>query len=121
MKKKRKNGKSLKKVSNGRASICRKYRHEHPNEKGRHDTDKILNPTLQNKVQTIVNEVEKLLKIMPIKKIRVELTAFDMQKMANPDIQGMEYQHGTLFGCEVKSPIPLPKGEYDGEQGGSCH
>ena len=39
---------------------------------------------------------------MPITRIRVELTAFDTQKMAKPDIQGMEYQQGTLFGYEVK-------------------
>jgi len=106
-KKKRKNGKSLKKISNGRAAICRKCQHEHPNKKGKHDTDKILNPTLQNKVDTIITEVKKLIKIMPVTKIRVELTAFDTQKMANPDIQGKEYQQGTLFGYEVKEYLLL--------------
>lgn len=99
---KRKNGNSYKNVSNGRASICRKCRHERPGEKGKHDTDKILNPTLRNKLDTIVREVEKLLKVMPVKKVRVEMAAFDTQKMANPDIQGEEYRHGTLFGYEVK-------------------
>ena len=99
---KRKNGKSLKKVSNGRAAVCRKCQHAHPNARGQHDTDKILNPTLKNKVDTIVNEVKKLLKIMPITEIRVELTAFDTQKMVNPAIQKAEYQHGTLFGYEIK-------------------
>ena len=99
---KRKNGKGHKNVSNGRAATCRKCQHEHPGAKGKHDTDKILNPTLQNKVDTIINEIKRLLKVMPIKKIRVELTAFDTQKMAKPEIQGIEYQQGTLFGYEVK-------------------
>jgi len=99
---KRKNGNSYKNVSNGRASICRKCQHEHPGEKGKHDTDIVLNPTLRNKVETIVREVEKLFKVMPVKKVRVEMAAFDAQKMTNPGIQGMEYQHGTLFGYEVK-------------------
>jgi hypothetical protein len=107
---KRKNGKSYKWVSNGRASICRKCQHEHPNAKGKHDTDIVLNPTLWNKVETIVGEVEKLLKIMPVKKIRVELTAFDTQKMASPDIQGEEYQYGTLFGYEIKEYLLLKYG-----------
>ncbi|MGB9887093.1 MAG: RNA-guided endonuclease IscB [Moorellales bacterium] len=99
---KRKNGKGHKWVSNGRASVCRKCRHERKDEKGKHDTDIILNPTLRNKVETIMREVEKLLKIMPIKTVRVELAAFDTQKMADPDIRGAEYQYGTLFGYEVK-------------------
>lgn len=107
---KRKNGKSYKWVSNGRASVCRKCRHEHPSAKGGHDTDIILNPTLRNKVETIAREVEKLLKVMPVKKVRVELAAFDTQKMADPDIQGEEYQHGTLFGYEVKEYLLLKYG-----------
>lgn len=107
---KRKNGNTYKWVSNGRASVCRKCRHERPGEKGKHDTDKILNPTLWNKVDTIVREVEKLLKVMPIKKVRVEMAAFDTQKMANPGIQGKEYQHGTLFGYEVKEYLLLKYG-----------
>jgi len=98
----KKGGKSLKKVENGRAAICRKCQHERVGEKGKHDADKILNPTLQNKVNAIVSEVKKLVEIMPVTKIRVELTAFDTQKMANPKIQGEEYQQGTLFGYEVK-------------------
>ena len=101
-KKKRKDGKGHKKVSNGRAAVCRKCQHERSNEKGKHDTDKILNPTLQNKVDTIIAETTKLVEVMPITRIRIELTAFDTQKMAKPDIQGMEYQQGTLIGYEVK-------------------
>ncbi|MCL6477073.1 MAG: HNH endonuclease [Peptococcaceae bacterium] len=107
---KRKNGNSYKWVSNSRASICRKCQHERPGEKGKHDTDIILNPTLRNKVDTIVREVEKLLKTMPVKKVRVEMAAFDTQKMANPDIQGEKYQHGTLFGYEVKEYLLLKYG-----------
>jgi len=100
---KRKNGgKSLKEVETGRAAVCRKCQHERAGEKGKHDTDKILNPTLWNKVDTILAEVKKLVRIMPITKIRVELTAFNTQKMARPEVQGTEYQQGALFGYEVK-------------------
>ena len=39
---------------------------------------------------------------MPISKIIVEVASFDTQKMANALAEGVEYQHGTLFGYEVK-------------------
>jgi Restriction endonuclease len=35
----------------------------------------------------------------------VELVKFDMQKMENPDIGGVEYQQGTLFGVELREYI----------------
>jgi RRXRR protein len=31
-----------------------------------------------------------------------ELVRFDMQLMENPEISGIEYQQGTLAGCEVR-------------------
>jgi len=102
--------KKLQGASNGRASVCRKYWHERPAEKGGHDTDIALNPTLRNKVETIAREVEKRLKVTPIKKVRVEMAAFDTQKMADPEIQGEEYQRGTLFGYEIKEYLLLKYG-----------
>ena len=39
-------------------------------------------------------------KILPIRKIVLELGKFDSQKLANPSIQGEEYQRGTLAGWE---------------------
>lgn len=100
--KRKQGGKSLKKVANGRAAVCRRCQHERPGERGKHDADRLINPTLRNKVDTIVKEVQRLAQVLPITKIRVELTAFDTQKMARPEIQGAEYQHGTLFGYEIK-------------------
>jgi 5-methylcytosine-specific restriction endonuclease McrA len=107
---KRKNGNSCKWVSTGRASVCRKCLHERKGEKGEHDAEIVLNPTLRNRTETVVREVEKLLKVMPVRKVRVEMAAFDTQKMANPEIQGAEYQHGTLFGYEVKEYLLLRYG-----------
>ena len=37
-----------------------------------------------------------------IEAISQELVRFDMQLMANPDIQGKEYQQGTLAGYETR-------------------
>ncbi|MFN7853068.1 MAG: RNA-guided endonuclease IscB, partial [Dolichospermum sp.] len=40
--------------------------------------------------------------LAPIEAISQELVRFDMQLMANPDIQGKEYQQGTLAGYETR-------------------
>lgn len=36
---------------------------------------------------------------VPIGGISMELVRFDMQKLENPEISGVEYQHDTLWGC----------------------
>jgi len=47
--------------------------------------------------------VNKLKKILPITKVIVEVAQFDTQKMQNPEIEGVEYQQGTLQGYNVKN------------------
>jgi 5-methylcytosine-specific restriction endonuclease McrA len=64
-----------------------------------------LAPSLQSRVENIKTWVEKLCKFAPIKSISQELVRFDMQLMANPDIQGKEYQQGTLAGYETREYI----------------
>jgi hypothetical protein len=61
-----------------------------------------LAPSLQSRVENIKTWVERLHKLAPIKAISQELVRFDMQLMANPDIQGKEYQQGTLAGYETR-------------------
>ena len=99
---KRKNGQSAKRVSNGRAALCRVCQQQSPRPQGQHTTPVILPPTLTNKVDTITRIVRHWSALFPIERWRMELTAFDTQKMANPAIQGLEYQHGTLAGYEIK-------------------
>ena len=55
-----------------------------------------------NRAESIKNDVQKLSLSLPISKIVVEIASFDTQKMANAKIEGIEYQHGTLFGYETK-------------------
>ena len=97
-KKKRKNGKSRKTVSNGRAALCRQCQ----GKKGMHNKPHILAPSVRNRADSILNDVDKLAKGLPISRVVVETASFDTQKMANIDIKGVEYQQGTLFGEEVK-------------------
>jgi 5-methylcytosine-specific restriction endonuclease McrA len=61
-----------------------------------------LAPSLQSRVENIKTWVSRLLKKAPITAISQELVKFDMQLMRNPDIQGKEYQQGTLAGYETR-------------------
>jgi hypothetical protein len=53
-----------------------------------------LAPSIQNKIDTHIKIVDKLHKILPITKIVVETASFDIQKINNPNIHGVEYQQG---------------------------
>ncbi len=61
-----------------------------------------LPPSLQSRIKNIETWVKKLIKFAPISAISQELVRFDTQLMSNPDIQGKEYQQGTLQGYETR-------------------
>lgn len=61
-----------------------------------------LMPSLMHRVNSTLSWVNKLRALAPITEITQELVKFDTQKMQNPEISGIEYQQGTLFGYEVK-------------------
>ena len=61
-----------------------------------------LAPSLQHRVETTLTWVKKLIKFAPIAGISQELVRFDLQKMENPEISGVEYQQGELAGYEVR-------------------
>ena len=53
-----------------------------------------LAPSVENKIQTHLTVVEKIHKFLPITNIVVETASFDIQKINNPIISGVEYQQG---------------------------
>lgn len=53
-----------------------------------------LAPSIENKIQTHINIIDKIHKILPITKIIVEVASFDIQKINNPTISGKDYQRG---------------------------
>lgn len=61
-----------------------------------------LAPSLQHRVDTAMAWVERLRRWAPVTKLSQELVRFDTQALQNPEIAGVEYQHGTLFGYEVR-------------------
>lgn len=61
-----------------------------------------LTPSIQHKLDTYINLVNKFNNILPISQINVEISPFDIQKMQNADISGIEYRQGELQGYEIK-------------------
>lgn len=53
-----------------------------------------LAPSIRNKIETHLTSVQKVHKILPVSKIIVETASFDIQKIKNPKITGIEYQQG---------------------------
>lgn len=61
-----------------------------------------LPPSLQHRIDTTMSWVRRLCRLAPVTSIAQELVRFDMQKMENPEIAGIQYQQGTLAGFEVR-------------------
>ncbi|NHM28002.1 HNH endonuclease [Desulfofundulus sp. TPOSR] len=61
-----------------------------------------LAPSLEARVNQTLSVVDKLTRWLPITAISTEHVKFDTQLMQNPDISGVEYQQGELFGYEVR-------------------
>jgi 5-methylcytosine-specific restriction endonuclease McrA len=61
-----------------------------------------LPPSLQSRVENVTSLVRRYRAVAPISSISVEAVRFDMQKLENPEISGIEYQQGTLAGYECR-------------------
>ena len=74
----------------------RKTRYRKPRFKNRVKSKKSgwLAPSVRQKIDTHLNIIAKVCKILPITKIIVETASFDIQKIKNPEISGKEYQEG---------------------------
>ena len=53
-----------------------------------------LSPSVNQKIQTHLTVIDNVCTILPITSIIVEVASFDIQKIKNPAIQGVEYQQG---------------------------
>jgi len=56
-----------------------------------------LPPSIQRKFNTHVTLINNLKKLLPVSRVRIEVGNFDIQKIENPDIKGIQYQQGSLF------------------------
>ena len=82
----------------------RKTRYRKPRFNNRKNKKKgWLPPSLEQKVAVQVNEIDHIHRYFPIETIIVETAEFDIQKIKNPDISGIEYQQGTLQGYNIRN------------------
>ena len=72
--------------------------HRQPRFNNRSKPDGWLAPSIQHKLDSHIRLVEKIKKLLPITDVIVQVASFDIQKIKNPDIQGIEYQQGEQLG-----------------------
>ena len=80
-------------------------RYRAPRFNNRHRKPGTLPPSVDSLRSDTMRVVNTLCRIYPISSISVERNKFDPQLMANPDISGIEYQHGTLFSWQVRAYV----------------
>ena len=87
-----------------RTRRSRKTRYRKPRFNNRKNKKKgWLPPSLEQKMAVQLNEIDHLHRYFPIETIIVEVAEFDIQKIKNPDISGIEYQQGTLQGYNIRN------------------
>jgi len=64
-------------------------------------------PSLRSRVQNVETWTHRLIRWAPIGGLSYEAVRFDTQALQNPEIEGEEYQHGTLAGLEIKEYLLL--------------
>jgi 5-methylcytosine-specific restriction endonuclease McrA len=79
-----------------------------------------LPPSLKSRADNILSWTNRYMRLCPVSAISVERVRFDTQALRYPEIGGVEYQHGTLAGYEVREYLLEKWGRaciYCGKQG----
>jgi len=64
-----------------------------------------LAPSVRHRVETVQTWIERICRYSPVQTIVIEKVKFDTQKLDKPDIQGAEYQQGTLAGYTIREAL----------------
>ena len=59
-----------------------------------------LPPSVQRRYNTHLGLIKRLRAILPIAKVTIETANFDIQKIENPEINGIGYQQGDMYGYQ---------------------
>ncbi len=54
-----------------------------------------LAPSIQHKLDSHIKLIENVKKLLPVTRIDIEVAAFDIQKIKNPEISEIDYQNGV--------------------------
>ena len=93
----------------GRAAIRRSRRSRHTRYRQKRFERKKpqgwLAPSLMHRVLTTETWVKRIYRYAPLASLAIEKVKFDSQKLENPNIQGIEYQQGTLAGYTLREAL----------------
>ena len=64
-----------------------------------------LAPSLMHRVQTVETWIKRICRYAPVATITIEKVKFDFQKLENTEIEGVEYQQGTLAGSTLREAL----------------
>jgi len=92
-----------------------KTRYRKPRFNNRGKEGKIA-PSIKSKVESHFREKNFVESILPINKWIVELAAFDIHKITNPNIKGIEYQNGNQKGFYNVKAYVLNRDNYTCQQ-----
>jgi 5-methylcytosine-specific restriction endonuclease McrA len=103
-------GEQIKKVLYKRRGVrrgrrFRRTRYRAPRFSNRRRRTGWLPPSLLSRVENILTWVKRISQIAPVTALSQELVRFDLQKMETPEISGIQYQQGTLFGYELREYV----------------
>lgn len=82
------------------------YRRDRRNRKTRYRKSRFLNrkrkdgwlpPSIEGKLNANFFWIDKFCSLVPNPKLHIEVGKFDVAKMINPEIQGVDYQHGQTY------------------------
>jgi 5-methylcytosine-specific restriction endonuclease McrA len=93
----------LKRAAARKGRRARKTRYRRARFQNRRRPAGWLAPSLLSRVLHLLTWVRRLQRWCPVGAIAQELVRFDLALLQNPEIQGQEYQQGTLFEAEVKN------------------
>ena len=100
-------GRAIKRALDDRRAVRRSRRQRHtryrkPRYDNRRRPDGWLAPSLESRACNVVTWVKRLMRLCPVTALSLELVKFDTQALENPEINGIEYQQGTLAGYELR-------------------
>jgi 5-methylcytosine-specific restriction endonuclease McrA len=86
-----------------RCRRSRKCRHRAPRFLNRTRPEGWLPPSLHSRVENVLTWVNRLRRLAPVATASLELAKFDTQALQDPEIRGVQYQQGELFGYEMRA------------------
>ena len=81
-----------------RARRSRKTRYRKARFLNRKQSGDSLVPSVQHKVGAHLDTIKMVHQLLPVSKTTIEVAQFDLQKIKNPDIEGVQYQQGPQLG-----------------------